>query len=238
MKTLVLGVGNAGVSAVDHMSMRYDADYMAVDSDETSLKTAKVDDKVLMGESVDLPLLEGHIGTGGQYDLGVKIAGASKDKIIKMVEGYDKVNVVAGLGGGTGSGSTKVIAEACDSVAEDINIFVFFPFSMEGEKRKENAEKALEELRDGFEVEVLHLDDLIDEYSDMSLRTAFKVADEKMARTMELPERPEEEVLKRKIEDKEREIKETEEEASKVRKDVEDLKEERKELEQKLEEIN
>jgi cell division protein FtsZ len=109
----------------------------------------------------------------------MEAAKESKEEIRKMLEGTDLLFLTCGLGGGTGTGSLPVIAE----IAQKMNILtigvVTLPFSMEGKVRMRNAKEGLENLRKYVDTLIIIPNDkLLDIVPDVSLTTAFKIADE------------------------------------------------------------
>jgi cell division protein FtsZ len=140
----VVGVGGSGANTVSRMAKLNIAgvELLAVNTDAQALHFSKAEKKILIGKNITNGL-----GTGMDADLGCKAALESKEEIKKILEGADMVFVTCGLGGGTGSGASSVVAE----IAKDLGILtiavVTTPFSFEGEQRKKIAEKALENLK-------------------------------------------------------------------------------------------
>jgi len=140
----LLGIGGGGSNAVDRLKMEnLDRLQLAVvNTDFKALSTSPVQDKVLIGTSVTRGL-----SAGGDPTLGYAAADADRDKIAEVVRGSDLVFLVAGLGGGTGSGATPVVAEVAMEAGALVIAFVTLPFSFEGGRRRKQAEEALAELR-------------------------------------------------------------------------------------------
>ncbi|HVU17664.1 MAG TPA: cell division protein FtsZ [Candidatus Didemnitutus sp.] len=140
----LLGVGGGGSNAVDRLKMEnLDRLQLAVvNTDFTALSTSPVQDKVLIGTTVTRGL-----SAGGDPSLGYAAADADRDKISEVVRDSDLVFLVAGLGGGTGSGATPVVAEVAAQAGAIVIAFVTMPFSFEGGRRRKQAEDALAELR-------------------------------------------------------------------------------------------
>ena len=140
----LIGVGGGGANAVDRLKMEnLDRLQLAViNTDFKALSTSPVQDKILIGTSLTRGL-----SAGGDPELGRKAAEADADKIAEIVKDTDLVFLVAGLGGGTGSGATPVVAEVAAAAGAVVIAFVTMPFSFEGGRRRKQAEEALAELR-------------------------------------------------------------------------------------------
>jgi cell division protein FtsZ len=140
----LIGVGGAGSNAVDRLKMEnLDRLQLAViNTDFKALNTSPVQDKILIGTSLTRGL-----SAGGDPELGRKAAEADADKIAEIVKGTDLIFLVAGLGGGTGSGASPVVAEIAAEAGATVIAFVTLPFSFEGGRRRKQAEDALNELR-------------------------------------------------------------------------------------------
>ena len=140
----LIGIGGGGSNAVDRLKMEnLDRLQLAVvNTDFKALNVSPVQDKVLIGTTVTRGL-----SAGGDPILGYEAADADRDKIADVVRGTDLVFIVAGLGGGTGSGAAPVVAEVAMEAGALVIAFVTLPFSFEGGRRRKQAEDALAELR-------------------------------------------------------------------------------------------
>ncbi len=140
----VVGIGGAGSNAVDRLKMEnLDRLQMAViNTDHQALSNSPVQDKVLIGSSVTRGL-----GAGGDPDLGRDAAEADREKISAVVKNCDLVFLVAGMGGGTGSGAAPTVAEIAAESGALVIAFVTLPFSFEGGRRVKQAEEGLIALR-------------------------------------------------------------------------------------------
>jgi len=140
----VVGIGGGGCNAVDWMIQKglRGVDYVAVNTDTQSLTSRAADVKLTIGYR----LTQG-LGTGCDPELGKKCAEADRDKIEKIIEDANMVFITTGLGGGTGSGASPVVAEIAKK--KDILVvgIVTMPFQYEGKDKKLAAEKAAQELR-------------------------------------------------------------------------------------------
>lgn len=173
----VVGVGGAGGSAVNRMKEAGLAgvQFIAMNTDAQALHNSKADVKIHLGHSTT-----GGLGAGADPTKGEAAANESRDDIRQAIDGADMVFVTIGAGGGTGSGAGYVVAE----VAREMGILVVGvatkPFSFEGEKRRQNADWAITQLR-------RHVDTLITIPNDRLLQTidrrtplleTFKIADD------------------------------------------------------------
>ncbi len=140
----LIGVGGGGSNAVDRLKMEnLDRLQLAVvNTDLKALGTSPVQDKILIGASLTRGL-----SAGGDPELGRKAAEVDADKIAEIVRETDLVFLVAGLGGGTGSGAAPVVAQIAAEAGAVVIAFVTLPFTFEGGRRQRQAEEALAELR-------------------------------------------------------------------------------------------
>lgn len=140
----VVGLGGAGANAVDRLKMEnLDRLQMAVlNTDAQALATSPVQDKVLIGASITRGL-----GAGADPDLGRQAAEADREKIAAVVKDCDLVFLLAGMGGGTGSGAAPTVAEIAAEHGAMVIAFVTLPFSFEGGRRAKQADEGLHALR-------------------------------------------------------------------------------------------
>lgn len=141
----VIGVGGGGSNAVNRMSTSSmtGVEFIVVNTDAQALQSAPVEITLQIGEKLTKGL-----GAGSSPDIGRKAAIEDTDKILSLLEGADMVFVTAGLGGGTGTGATPIIA----NLAKEIGILtvgvVTKPFAFEGKVRAAQAERGLQELKE------------------------------------------------------------------------------------------
>ena len=164
-RILVLGVGGAGGNAINGMieSGLQGVEFVAVNTDAQDLKMSRADAKIQLGSNLTKGL-----GAGGKTDLGQASADESLNEIINFLQGSNMVFITAGMGGGTGTGASHVIARA----AKELNILtvgvVTLPFSYEGPSRMKRALKGLEELKRHVDTNIV-----------IPNQNLFKVANEK-----------------------------------------------------------
>ena len=164
-RILVLGVGGAGGNAINSMINEdlKGVEFVAINTDAQDLKMSRAEAKIQLGSNLTKGL-----GAGGKLDLGQASADESLNEIINYLQGCNMVFITAGMGGGTGTGASHVIARA----AKELNILtvgvVTLPFSYEGPSRMKRAMKGLEELRRHVDTNIV-----------IPNQNLFKVASEK-----------------------------------------------------------
>ncbi|MBP2639524.1 MAG: hypothetical protein H6Q66_475 [Firmicutes bacterium] len=138
----VVGVGGAGNNALNRMiASGLQADFIAVNTDVQSLALSKANRCIQIGERLTKGL-----GTGADARLGELAAIESRDKIKNALIGADMVFIAAGMGGGTGTGASPIIAECAREVGALTLAVVTSPFKFEGRKRLKQAEEGLKKL--------------------------------------------------------------------------------------------
>lgn len=173
----VIGVGGSGSNTVSRMA-KFDVrnvELVAVNTDAQALHFSKVRRRILIGKEITKGL-----GTGMDANLGRRAAEESKLEISQNLKGADMVFITCGLGGGTGSGASAVIAEASKSLGILTVAVVTTPFSFEGEQRKKISQLALENLKDKVDSLLVISNDkllkLVDEKTTVS--NAFLICDD------------------------------------------------------------
>ena len=167
------GAGNNTISRLVEVGIE-GCETVAMNTDAQDLLYANADHKVLIGKE-----LTGGLGAGADPKVGEESAKESQQKVKQTVSGADMVFITCGLGGGTGTGSAPVIAQTAKKEGALTVGIVTLPFEMEGQARQENAEYGLERLEDVVDtLIVIPNDKLLEIVPDVSLNTAFKIADE------------------------------------------------------------
>ena len=140
----LVGVGGAGSNAVDRLKMENleRLQLAVINTDYQALASSPVQDKVLIGMGVTRGL-----GAGGDPERGREAAEVDREKISAVVKDCDLVFLVTGMGGGTGSGASPVVAEIAAETGALVIAFVTMPFSFEGGRRLKQAEEGLRALR-------------------------------------------------------------------------------------------
>jgi len=151
-RILVLGVGGAGGNALNGMieAGMQGVEFVAVNTDAQDLRMNKAHAKIQLGSNLTKGL-----GAGAKHDIGQAAADESLNDIIDYIKGANMVFITAGMGGGTGTGASHVIARA----AKELNILtvgvVTLPFSYEGPKRMRIALEGLEELKKHLDTNII-----------------------------------------------------------------------------------
>ncbi len=172
----VVGAGGGGNNTINRMSEVgiIGAETIAVNTDAQDLLYTTADKKILLGKD-----LTGGLGAGSDPKVGEEAARESEKDIRDAISGADMVFITCGLGGGTGTGSAPVVAEIAKKLGALTVGIVTIPFSMEGNRRYQNAMFGLEKLESNVDtLIVIPNDRLLDLAPDLPLHTAFKVADE------------------------------------------------------------
>ncbi|MBT4937434.1 cell division protein FtsZ [Candidatus Peregrinibacteria bacterium] len=147
-RILVIGVGGGGGNAVNSMvrSQVEGVEFLAINTDAQALHTSQAAKKVNIGKAVTKGL-----GAGASPDIGKASAEESSEELKGIMEGADMVFIVCGLGGGTGTGASPIVA----SLAKEMGILtvgvVTKPFSFEGVKRKGQAQTGFDALKDSVD---------------------------------------------------------------------------------------
>ncbi len=172
----VVGVGGGGGNTVSRLMQVgiVGAETIAVNTDAQDLLYTDADRKILIGKDVT-----GGLGAGADPSIGAEAAKESKEEIKKALEGADMVFINCGLGGGTGTGASPIVADISKKVGALTVGIVTMPFVMEGHQRLKNAQEGLENLESVVDtLIVIPNDKLLEIVPDVSILTAFKVADE------------------------------------------------------------
>lgn len=173
----VVGVGGAGGAAVNRMidAKVTGVDFVAINTDAQALHHSKAKTKVHIGKEETRGL-----GGGADPAVGQRAAEESRDEIAEALKGADMVFVTIGAGGGTGSGAGHVVAELAKEQGALVVGFATRPFAFEGEKRRRNADVAVEKLSQNVDTLITIPNDKLLTTIDRRtpLLEAFKVADD------------------------------------------------------------
>ena len=177
----VVGVGGGGVNAVNRMiaSGLVGVEFIAINTDKQSLKKSAAPIQLNIGEK-----LTNGFGAGGNMEIGKRAADEAAGDIKKLLTGADMVFLTAGMGGGTGTGALPVVAK----IAKDMDILtvgvVTTPFSFEGKRRMDQAQKGIEEVRQFVDSIVVIPNERLKMVTDtrITLASAFYEADDVLRR--------------------------------------------------------
>ena len=180
-KIKVIGVGGAGCNAVNRMietGVR-GVEFIVANTDLQVLNNSKADIKIQIGTN----LTDG-LGAGANPEVGREAAVESKKEIEEALAGADMVFVTCGMGGGTGTGASPVVAEIAQSLGALTVAIVTKPFGFEGKRRMENALRGLDELKKHVDTLIVIPNDRLREIIDKTtpMLEAFKEVDNVLRR--------------------------------------------------------
>ncbi len=184
-KIKVIGVGGAGMNAVNHMLEQQPpegVEFVAMNTDAQVLLASLAQVKVQIGEKLTRGL-----GTGGNPQVGAKAAEESKEKIKQLLKGADMVFITAGAGGGTGTGAAPIVAQLARQELGILTVGVVTkPFHFEGTKRMVVAEEGIKRLKESTDALItIPTQRLLDIKKGITFLGAFKMADAVLARAVE-----------------------------------------------------
>jgi cell division protein FtsZ len=173
----VVGVGGGGTNAVTRMveAGLSGVEFIAVNTDAQALLMAEADMKIQIGSQGTRGL-----GAGADPAVGLGAASESRDELKETLKGADMVFVTAGEGGGTGTGGAPVLAELAKEVGALTVGVVTRPFSFEGRRRAEQAERGIDELRERVDTLILIENDRLLQVVEKrtSIVDAFRMVDD------------------------------------------------------------
>lgn len=145
-KIKVVGVGGGGGNAINNMIANYSiegVEFIAINTDAQALNNSNAEVKLRIGEETTRGL-----GSGGNPEIGEKAAEESADMIHEHLAGADMIFITAGMGGGTGTGASPVVAGIAKNLGALTVSIVTKPFNFEGPRRMESAIKGISDLKD------------------------------------------------------------------------------------------
>ena len=175
-KIKVIGVGGGGGNAVNRMiaAKLEGVEFITANTDVQALQLSQAPVKLQLGVK-----LTSGLGAGANPDVGRRAALEDSEKIIEALEGADMVFVTTGLGGGTGTGAAPVIASLASEMGALTVAVVTRPFSFEGKRRMQQAERGMQELLDAVDTMiVIPNEKLLVVAKDAGFFESFRVADD------------------------------------------------------------
>ncbi len=175
-KIKVIGVGGGGGNAVNRM---IDAglegiEFIVANTDLQALRMSHAPVKLQLGVK-----LTNGLGAGANPEVGRKAALEDSDKIIEALEGADMVFVTTGLGGGTGTGAAPIIASLASEMGALTVAVVTKPFSFEGKRRMQQAERGISELMESVDTTIVTPNEkLLAVAEDAGFFESFRIADD------------------------------------------------------------
>ncbi|MDH3255113.1 MAG: cell division protein FtsZ [Acidobacteriota bacterium] len=173
----VLGMGGGGGNAVNRMidARMGGIEFIAANTDLQALRKCRASVKLQLGMNLTRGL-----GAGGDPEIGRQSALEDTDRILEMLEGSDMVFITAGLGGGTGTGAAPIAASLAAEIGALTVAVVTKPFSFEGRKRMEQAERGLEQLQAAVDTLITIPNERLLSFVERGtpLSEAFRIADD------------------------------------------------------------
>ena len=180
----VLGVGGSGRNALNHMIEQKvkGVDFISVNTDSQDLHHSLAKKKIYLGKNLTRGL-----GTGMNPEMGRRAAEETKDDIQEAIKGADMVFVACGLGGGTGTGASPLVARTAKELGALTVAVVTKPFSFEGQQRSKIAELGLDELRKEVDAIIVIPNDRLLSTIDRNttVKNAFATCDEVLRQAVE-----------------------------------------------------
>ncbi len=176
-RIIVIGVGGAGNNAVNRMVEEQigGVEFIGVNTDKQALKLCKAPTAIQIGEKLTKGL-----GAGAKPEIGEKAAEESIEELKEAIQGADMVFVTCGMGGGTGTGATPVLARAAKEMGILTVGVVTKPFRFEAKQRMNNALLGIEKLKESVDTLIVIPNDKLLEIVDRrtTMPEALKKADE------------------------------------------------------------
>lgn len=173
----VIGVGGGGSNAVNRMidSGLQGVEFLVANTETQALDNSKATTKIQLGEKLTKGL-----GAGANPQVGEEAAQESREEITKALQGSDMVFVTAGMGGGTGTGAAPIVAECAREMGALTVGVVTKPFTFEGKRRKNQADKGIEMLTSKVDTIIVIPNDKLLQVVDKKtpLNEAFRTADD------------------------------------------------------------
>lgn len=173
----VMGVGGGGSNAVERMINEgmHGVEFVAVNTDAQALMQSSAPTRVRIGDKLTRGL-----GAGGDPETGRKAAEESAEDLYKVLKGSDMVFVTAGIGGGTGTGATPIVAQIAREIGALTIGVVTRPFTFEGARRIQTSEVGIAKLKEKVDTLIVIPNDRLLQIVDKraSLNEAFLVADD------------------------------------------------------------
>lgn len=173
----VIGVGGGGCNAVNRMIEEgiQGIEFIAVNTDGQALMQSQASLRVRIGDNTTRGL-----GAGGVPEIGRKAAEESSEELYRVLKGTDMVFITAGMGGGTGTGASPIIAQIAKEVGALAIGVVTSPFTFEGAQRAQSAEGGIAKLKGQVDTLIVIPNDRLLQIVDRrsTLRDAFQIADD------------------------------------------------------------
>ena len=176
-KIKIVGIGGGGGNAINRMieTNIEGVEFIAINTDLQALNSNAAQTKIQIGSQLTKGL-----GSGGRPDIGKDAAMEDTEKLIEILEGADMVFLTTGLGGGTGTGATPIIAKLASEMDMLAIAIVTLPFGFEGKIRTKQADEGLIELESAVDTVISIPNERLLQTVNVgtSIQDAFKMADD------------------------------------------------------------
>jgi cell division protein FtsZ len=173
----VIGVGGGGSNAVNRMiqANMMGIEFIAVNTDAQALLSTDTPHRIRIGDKLTRGL-----GAGGNPSVGAKAAEENSEDLYEVLKGSDMVFITAGMGGGTGTGASPIVAQIARELGALTVGVVTKPFAFEGNKRRMAAEEGIANLKQHVDTLITVPNDRLLQVADkkMPLKEAFRLADD------------------------------------------------------------
>lgn len=173
----VVGVGGGGGNAVNRMINEGlgGVEFISINTDNQALMLSKAKTRVRIGDKLTRGL-----GAGGNPEIGHKAAEESADELYEVLRGADMVFIACGMGGGTGTGASPIVAQIAKELGALTIGVVTRPFTFEGARRTQAAEAGIEALKSQVDTLIVIPNDRLAQIADKraTLQQAFSLADD------------------------------------------------------------
>ena len=173
----VIGVGGGGSNAINRMIQAgvKGVDFIAVNTDAQALMHSEAPTRIRIGDKLTKGL-----GSGGNPDVGRRAADETSEELFEVLKGADMVFITAGMGGGTGTGASPVIAQIAREIGALTVGVVTKPFTFEGSRRRLAADEGLNGLKEQVDTLITIPNDRLLQIADKktTLNEAFRIADD------------------------------------------------------------
>ncbi|MES3031370.1 MAG: cell division protein FtsZ [Patescibacteria group bacterium] len=180
----VIGVGGSGKNAVNHMinSKVKGVDFISINTDAQDLHHSLAKKRIHIGKNLTRGL-----GTGMNPEMGRRAIEETKEEVQEALKGADMVFVACGLGGGTGSGASPVVARTAKELGALTVAVVTKPFFFEGQQRSKISDAALDDLRKEVDAIIVIPNDRLLSTIDKNttVKNAFSICDEILRQAVE-----------------------------------------------------
>ena len=169
----VIGVGGGGGNAVEHMITHgaKSIEFIAANTDHQALQRSKAHVNIQLGST--------GLGAGARPEIGAAAAQEKREQVAEAIRGANLLFITAGMGGGTGTGASPVIAKLAKEMGLLTVAIVTSPLAVEGKIRYEQAFRGIEELRQNTDsLLIINNENILEIYGRLSLKQAFGKADD------------------------------------------------------------